>query len=175
MIRYSLAIDIPDDILDKRVKKANSWLQEEIIDDTDQFVPMRTGALAGTVYRDGNEIVYAMPYARYMYYGKVMVDPKTGAAGFLAKNPKTGALEWKSRKNIRKKLTDRPIHLADLHHIDAVFGCRGYLNELTADIGAGPVEFMAFQWSDDKYLDIFPSHPQRHKLHREGFSGSGSS
>ena len=51
MIRYSLAIDIPDDILDKRVKKANSWLQEEIIDDTDQFVPMRTGALAGTVYR----------------------------------------------------------------------------------------------------------------------------
>ena len=52
MIRYSLAIDIPDDILDKRVKKANSWLQEEIIDDTDQFVPMRTGALAGTVYRN---------------------------------------------------------------------------------------------------------------------------
>lgn len=116
MIRYSLAIDIPDNILDKRVKTANSWLQEEIIDDTDQFVPMRTGALAGTVYRDGNEIVYAMPYARYMYYGKVMVDPKTGAAGFLAKNPKTGALEWKSRKNIRKKLTDRPIQYSKAEH-----------------------------------------------------------
>ena len=80
MIRYSLAIDIPDDVLDGRIKKANAWLQEEIIKDTDQFVPALTGALSTNVHRDGNAIVYAMPYARYLYYGKLMIDPETGSS-----------------------------------------------------------------------------------------------
>lgn len=93
MIRYSLAIDIPDDVLDGRIKKANAWLQEEIIKDTDQFVPALTGALSTNVHRDGNAIVYAMPYARYLYYGKLMIDPETGSSY--------------ARKGSRKALTDK--------------------------------------------------------------------
>ena len=56
MIRYSLAIDIPDDMLDGRIKKANAWLQEEIIKDTDQFVPALTGTLSTNVHRDGKDV-----------------------------------------------------------------------------------------------------------------------
>lgn len=39
--------------------------------------------------------VYA-PYARMLYYGKVMVDPRTHAAGFLTANG------WRSRKGVKK-------------------------------------------------------------------------
>ena len=41
-----------------------------------------------------------------------------------------------------QKPTDRPIHLADLHNIDAVWACRGDLDKLAAYIGTGPVELM---------------------------------
>ena len=44
------------------------------------------------------------PYARYMYYGEVMVDPVTRAAGFRDKEG-----NWKSRKNVSKVRSGRPI------------------------------------------------------------------
>ena len=78
MIRYSLNLKVPKNVLEKRVVKANKWLCEEIIKDTDQFVPARTGALAMNVHRQGNTIVYASPYARFQYYGKVMIDSFCG-------------------------------------------------------------------------------------------------
>ena len=116
MIHYSLKLKVPKNVLEKRVVKANKWLCEEIIKDTDQFVPARTGALAMNVHRQGNTIVYASPYARMMYYGKVMVDPKTGAAGFLVKNKASGAMEWKSRKGVRKVVSSRPIQYSRAMH-----------------------------------------------------------
>ena len=79
MIYYSLKLKVPKNVLEKRVAKANKWLCEEIIKDTDQFVPARTGALAMNVHRQGNTIVYASPDARFQYYGKVMIDPATGS------------------------------------------------------------------------------------------------
>lgn len=47
--------------------------------DTAPFVPMLTGSLAQRTRVDGNQIVYPGPYARFLYYGKVMVDPSTGS------------------------------------------------------------------------------------------------
>lgn len=43
------------------------------------------------------------PYARMLYHGKVMVDPKTHAAGFLTANG------WRSRKGVKKVVSDRDI------------------------------------------------------------------
>ena len=43
------------------------------------------------------------PYARMLYYGKVMVDPKTHAAGFLTANG------WRSRKGVKKVVSNRDI------------------------------------------------------------------
>ena len=65
---------------------------------------------------------------------------------------------------------DRPIHLADLHNIDAVRAGRGDLDELTAHIGAGPVELMPLQRSDDENGDVFAPHPECHQLHGKGFA-----
>lgn len=47
--------------------------------DTAPFVPMLTGSLTQRTRVDGNQIVYPGPYARFLYYGKVMVDPNTGS------------------------------------------------------------------------------------------------
>ena len=49
-------------------------------------------------------IVVPGPTARYLYYGKVMVDPVTKAAGFLDKDG-----QWKSRRGVPKVLSDRDI------------------------------------------------------------------
>lgn len=101
MIRYSMKLHLPNNVLDRRVEKANTWLVEEIIKDTDPFVPARTGVLAMNVQRHGHTIVYASPYARFQYYGKVMIDPATGSTF--------------APKGVRKVLTDR-----DLKHSKAM-------------------------------------------------------
>lgn len=105
MIRYSLNIKLPDNVLSKRVEKANAWLVEEIVKDTDQFVPARTGVLAMNVQRHGHTIVYASPYARFQYYGKVMIDPATGSTF--------------APKGTRKALTDRNLKYSKGMHKNA--------------------------------------------------------
>ena len=44
-----------------------------------------------------------VPFARMLYYGKVMVDPVTHAAGFLTANG------WRSRKGVAKVESSREI------------------------------------------------------------------
>lgn len=105
MIYYSLKLKVPKNALEKRVAKANKWLCEEIIKDTDQFVPARTGALAMNVHRQRNTIVYASPYARFQYYGKVMIDPATGRTF--------------APKGTRKALTDRNLKYSKGMHKNA--------------------------------------------------------
>jgi hypothetical protein len=105
MIYYSLNLKVPKNVLEKRVAKANKWLCEEIIKDTDQFVPARTGALAKNVHRQGNTIVYAFPYARFQYYGKVMIYPATGSTF--------------APKSTRKALTDRNLKYSKGMHKNA--------------------------------------------------------
>ena len=49
------------------------------------------------------EIVTDTPYAKYLFYGKVMIDPKINAAGFMTTEG------WRSRKNSIKVRTDRDL------------------------------------------------------------------
>lgn len=102
MIRYSMKLHLPNNVLDRRVEKANAWLVEEIIKDTDPFVPARTGVLAMNVQRHGHTIVYASPYARFQYYGKVMIDPATGSTF--------------APKGARKVLTERDLKYSKAMH-----------------------------------------------------------
>lgn len=58
--------------------KSEVWLANEILKDTDPYVPALTGSLSQRSHVDGNEVVYPGPYARYLYYGKVMEGPPEG-------------------------------------------------------------------------------------------------
>lgn len=51
----------------------------QIEKDTQPFVPALTGSLTQRTRVVGGEVIYPGPYARFLYYGKVMVDPNTGS------------------------------------------------------------------------------------------------
>lgn len=60
-------------------EEAEHKVAEEVLKDTDRFVPARTRSLANRAHVVDNQVVYPGPYARFLYYGKLMVDPNTGS------------------------------------------------------------------------------------------------
>lgn len=71
-----------------------------------RYMPYHSGALSSKLKRitGPTEITVDAPYARYLYYGKVMIDPAINAAGFVTKDG-----TWRSRRDSRKVLTGRDI------------------------------------------------------------------
>ena len=67
------------DKLSASCTRAESIVGQQVIKDTAPFVPALTGSLTIRTRLDGNKIIYPGPYARFLYYGKVMVDPQTGS------------------------------------------------------------------------------------------------
>lgn len=100
MATLSFRIDMTgmDDIKAKiaqAASKSEHAVAVQAMKDTKPFTPA-SGAPAGIINRmqvQGNLIIYPGPYARYLYYGKLMVDPETGSA-------------WAS-KGVTKVTTDR--------------------------------------------------------------------
>ncbi|WMI81843.1 minor capsid protein [Anaerotignum sp. MB30-C6] len=75
------------------------YIDSEVIKHCAPYAPFETGqmqksATLGTVIGSG-EIVYNSPYAKFLYYGKVMVSPSTGSP-------------W-AKKGERKNLTQKPL------------------------------------------------------------------
>lgn len=54
-------------------------LAVQMAKDTEQYVPARTKSFANRTQVDGDTIIYAGPYGRFLYRGKLMVDPRTGS------------------------------------------------------------------------------------------------
>lgn len=73
--------------------------------DTQPFVPALTGSLTTRTKVVGDTIVYPGPYARYLYHGKLMVDPATGSS-------------W-AKKGSTKVLTDRNLVFSKAVHPQA--------------------------------------------------------
>ena len=94
--------------------RAESALAQQVMKDTIPFVPALTGSLTQRTRVVGNEVIYPGPYARFLYYGKVMVDPNINAAGFLTKDG-----TWRSRKGAAKVLTDRNLTYDTSKNADA--------------------------------------------------------
>ena len=97
-IRFDVKVEINDAKLKARVDRANEILANEAMKDTDKFVPKLTGTLSGGARVSDGQIVYPGPYARYLYHGKLMVDPETGSSY--------------ARKGSTKTLTGKSINVA---------------------------------------------------------------
>lgn len=97
-IRFDVKVEINDAKLKARVDRANEILANEAMKDTDKFVPKLTGTLSGGARVSDGRIVYPGPYARYLYHGKLMVDPETGSSY--------------ARKGSTKTLTGKSINVA---------------------------------------------------------------
>ena len=70
-----------------------------------RYMPFLTGMTYKVTVAQTNirkpEIVTDTPYAKYLFHGKVMVDPETGMAGFMTPEG------WRSRRGCAKVVTER--------------------------------------------------------------------
>lgn len=78
--RFNVKVAIDSARVEKDAERAQEILANQVKQDTDQFVPAKTGSLATRARVDGNHLIYPGPYARYLYRGKLMVDPETGSS-----------------------------------------------------------------------------------------------
>lgn len=81
-IKFSVHTDGMDAVrtaVAKVCTRAEHVLAEQMEKDTQPFVPMLTDSLTQRTRVVGNDIIYLGPYARFLYYRKVMVDPNTGS------------------------------------------------------------------------------------------------
>lgn len=60
-------------------RKSEHILAQQVAKDTSPFVPALTGSLDIRTRVEGSNVIYPGPYARFLYNGKLMVDPNTGS------------------------------------------------------------------------------------------------
>ena len=97
-----LKIDIDANRLGEKKKKAQYWLDSQIMTDMVPLMPMDTGTfIASTIAQSaamagsGEVIAGIGPMGRFLYEGLVMVDPDTGSP-------------W-ARAGVKKVVTDQPL------------------------------------------------------------------
>lgn len=80
---------------------------EEVLRLSKNLVPKASGILQqSAMIEDGGEIVsWNQRYAKYQYYGMLMVDPKYKKGALFSKN-----YGFWSRKDVTKDLTDTPLN-----------------------------------------------------------------
>lgn len=105
MLKFSVKAEGFDALQEKIAQacsKAEHALAVQVQKDTSPFVPFLTGSLDQRTRVVGDSIIYPGPYARFLYYGKVMIDPETGSTYA----PKGGT----------KVLTDKNLVFKTEHH-----------------------------------------------------------
>lgn len=102
LVQGDIKVDVSLNRFEKQYQKAQYYLDSQIMNDMVPYMSHRDGifvnltrlqsaALAGT----GKVIAAAPPQGRFLYEGKVMIDPVTGSP-------------W-ARKGAKKVVTDRPL------------------------------------------------------------------
>ena len=98
-----IKVDVPLSKIGKNFEKAQYWLDSQIMNDMVPYMPHVTGIFTNLTRAQsaaiaGTGLVYAAAstsYGRFLYFGKVMVDPETGSPF--------------ARPGVKKILTDRPL------------------------------------------------------------------
>lgn len=107
-LKFDIDVDGWDKVkkaLARRCTKAEHIVAIQVEKDTSPYTPALTGSLNQRTRVVGNSVVYPGPYARYLYYGKLMVDPDTGSP-------------W-AQPGAVKVLTDRDLVFNKSFHGDA--------------------------------------------------------
>lgn len=77
---HTKGLEAIKDKLAQGCTKAEHTVALQIKKDTSPYVPALTGSLDARTRVDGQQIIYPGPYARYLYYGKLMIDTETGSS-----------------------------------------------------------------------------------------------
>ena len=83
MLQFEVHTNL-DEAFAKKLSSASSKTEHtvavQVAKDTSPFVPAVTGSLDDNTKVEGGYIIYPGPESRYLYYGKLMVDPNTGSS-----------------------------------------------------------------------------------------------
>ena len=83
MLKFEVHADLSEVMAQKLAEastKGEHAVAVQVQKDTSPYVPFLTGSLDQRTRVDGSQVIYPGPYARYLYYGKLMVDPATGSS-----------------------------------------------------------------------------------------------
>lgn len=105
---------IPERIAGASAKAAHI-VAIQVQKDTSPYVPFLTGSFDTRTRVDGSYIIYPGPYARYLYYGKVMVDAATGK-GPMRIVGKDGTEVIRFRKGAKLKPINRDLKIQRSMH-----------------------------------------------------------
>ena len=106
LINANVRAEINMDRINGNLQRAQYWLDSQIMNDMEPYMPQNTGtfisitraqsaALAGS----GMVVAAAPPAGRFLYFGKVMVDPETGSPF--------------ARPGAKKVLTEKPLNYSN--------------------------------------------------------------
>ena len=118
MLKFTVYTDGLEAIKDKLAEvstKAEHIVALQVRKDTSPYVPALTGSLDTRTRVDGQQIIYPGLYARYLYYGKVMVDAATGK-GPMRIVSEDGTEVIRFRKGAKLRPTDRDLKIQRSMH-----------------------------------------------------------
>ena len=94
---------------EKQFQEAQNWLDGQVFTDMEKYMPFRDGnmrnvsaIMSRSMQGTGRVIAGVPPYGRFLYEGKVMVDPLTGSP-------------W-ARAGAKKVVTDRDLVFDKIAH-----------------------------------------------------------
>lgn len=98
MLKFTVRTEGMEALKDKLAEasaKAEHIVALQMRKDTSPYVPALTNSLDTRTQVDGGSIIYPGPYARYLYYGKLMIDPETKSS-----YAKAGGIKVVTDKNL---------------------------------------------------------------------------
>lgn len=100
LVEGDMKVDVNLDRFEKQFQDAQFWLDGQVMTDMVPYMPHRDGIFVNltrmrstSIQGSGKVIAAAPPFGRFLYMGKVMVDPLTGSP-------------W-ARKGAKKVVTNR--------------------------------------------------------------------
>lgn len=112
IVSADVTVDVDLSRFEKQFQEAQFWLDGQVWNDMEKYMPFRDGIMRNVALTQskalqgsGKVIAGAPPYGRFLYEGKVMVDPDTGSP-------------W-AKKGAKKVVTDRPLNFSKEVHPDA--------------------------------------------------------
>lgn len=102
IVKGDIKVNVSLNRFEKQFQEARYWLDGQVFTDMEKYMPFRDGnmrnvsaIMSRSMQGSGQVIAGAPPYGRFLYEGKVMVDPVTGSP-------------W-ARAGAKKVVTDRDL------------------------------------------------------------------
>lgn len=123
----NIRVELSLDRFSKQFKEAQQWLGDRVLEDCKPYMPHLTGKFQqrSHVENDGAKVVFPGPYGRFLYGGKVMIDPVTGSPY--------------ARAGAKKILTDTPLKYSNSQATDHWFDTAKDKNQEYWIEGAGKI------------------------------------